>query len=270
MARKVFVIGITLILLLAISTPAGAISYGVPDGTEHPEVGSIVVMVEGVPHQFCSGTLIAPKKFLTASHCTIPLEDFVNGNNGIQVLVTFDPKITSGGTFYGVTAVHTNPAYLDARGYEDPGDVGLLELDGEPDDITYARLPTQGLLDDLKADHTLNDTLFTAVGYGTVRITNRTDGQGILSNDYRNRVDQGFLSLTPAWLTNSMNLATGNGGTCYGDSGGPHFIHLEGEETNIIVSVTVTGDMNCKATDKTYRVDTPAARSFLGQYVTLP
>lgn len=60
-----------------------------------------------------------------------------------------------------------------------------------------------------------------------------------------------------------MNLATGNGGTCYGDSGGPHFLG------DVVVSVTVTGDVPCKATDKTYRVDTPWARDFLDAFVTL-
>ena len=68
----------------------------------------------------------------------------------------------------------------------------------------------------------------------------------------------------------SMNLSTGNGGTCYGDSGGPHFIHLNGEETDIVVAVTVTGDANCLATDKDYRTDTPQAREFCPQFVTLP
>ncbi len=38
----------------------------------------------------------------------------------------------------------------------------------------------------------------------------------------------------------------------------------------MIVSITVTGDAVCKATDKTYRLDTPSARSFLEDYVTLP
>ncbi len=67
-----------------------------------------------------------------------------------------------------------------------------------------------------------------------------------------------------------MNLSTGNGGTCYGDSGGPHFIHLNGVETNIVAAITVTGDTQCKATDKDYRTDTEAARRFLAEYVTLP
>jgi secreted trypsin-like serine protease len=108
------------------------------------------------------------------------------------------------------------------------------------------------------------------VGYGTIRETNRTGFQGILDNVDRNRVEQEFLSLTKSWMTLSMNLATGNGGTCYGDSGGPHFIHIDGQETTIVASLTVTGDAPCKATDKTYRVDTEAAQEFLSQFVELP
>ncbi|MFZ0534343.1 MAG: hypothetical protein WAM09_14295 [Anaerolineales bacterium] len=64
-----------------------------------------------------------------------------------------------------------------------------------------------------------------------------------------------------------MNQATGNGGTCYGDSGGPHFIHIDGLETNIVASITVTGDAQCKASDKTYRIDTESALSFLAEYL---
>jgi hypothetical protein len=67
-----------------------------------------------------------------------------------------------------------------------------------------------------------------------------------------------------------MTQSTGNGGTCYGDSGGPHFIHLDGEETTIVVSLTVTGDTQCKALDKTYRTDTASAREFLAEWVDLP
>ena len=116
----------------------------------------------------------------------------------------------------------------------------------------------------------LDDTLFTAVGYGTIRDSKTGGFAGILDNVDRNRVDQSFLSLSKAWITLSMNPATGNGGTCYGDSGGPHFIHLNGEETNIVAAITVTGDAPCRATDKDYRMDTQSARSFLKNFVTLP
>ena len=90
-------------------------------------------------------------------------------------------------------------------------------------------------------------------------------GLGEYYNIDRNKADQEFLSLTNAWLTLSMNQATGNGGTCFGDSGGPHFL----EGTSVIASITITGDANCKATDKTYRVDTAVAQDFLSQFVAL-
>jgi hypothetical protein len=58
-------------------------------------------------------------------------------------------------------------------------------------------------------------------GYGAVRLTNRTGFQGILDNVDRNRVEQGYNSLTKAWLSLPVTPSNGNGGTCYGDSGGP-------------------------------------------------
>jgi hypothetical protein len=145
----------------------------------------------------------------------------------------------------------------------------VIVLDRSPG-ITPAALPTAGLLDELKDAHILKDTRFTAVGYGTIRITNTTGPQGILDNMDRNRVEQGFHSLTKAWLNLPMTLPTGDGGPCYGDSGGPNFIHLDGVETNIVVSITITGDSPCVALDKTYRTDTAAAREFLSAFVDLP
>jgi hypothetical protein len=111
---------------------------------------------------------------------------------------------------------------------------------------------------------------FTAVGYGAVRETKKAAHQSLLPSGERRYADQEFLSLTEAWLNLSMNPSTGNAGTCYGDSGGPHFLGAGAQETNIVVSVTVTGDRWCKALDVTYRLDTDSARSFLANYVTLP
>jgi hypothetical protein len=96
--------------------------------------------------------------------------------------------------------------------------------------------------------------------------------QGILDTDERQNVDQSFRSLMTAWIDFTM-LPTGandSGGTCYGDSGGPHFIWLDGVETDIVAATTITGDAQCKSLDRDYRVDTQSARDFLGQYVTLP
>ena len=270
MFRRMFTAIVVVALLLAGATQALAITFGTPDGNAHPYVGSMVLYIPDRGYfQWCSGTLIAPQVFLTASHCTAPVDSTLARYEGSQMLVTFDPTIGDTSTFYTGQRI-TNPNYGVKYGEADPGDVAVILLDQAPAGITPAQLPTAGLLDQLQDEHTLKDTRFTAVGYGTIRDTIRTGPDAILDNVDRNRVDQGFLSLTNAWLTLSMNPSTGNGGTCYGDSGGPHFIHLDGAETNIVAAITVTGDAVCKATDKTYRMDTESARSFLGHYVTLP
>jgi len=270
--RRGLIVLATLVAMLALVLPASAITYGEPDGNGHPFVGSMVLrLADGRLFQWCSGTLIAENVFLTASHCTQPVDDTLANLPGAEMLVTFDPTIDAGGTFY-TGAWHTNPNYngfSGPGGMSDPGDVAVIVLDVAPP-ITPAQLPMAGLLDELKASHTLRDTRFTAVGYGTVRETNTTGFAGILDNLDRNRVEQGFWSLTPAWMTLPMTLSNGNGGTCYGDSGGPHFIHLDGAETIIVASITVTGDAPCVATDKTYRMDTVSARSFLSEFVDLP
>ncbi len=269
--RRLITITAVVALLFVFTLPALAITYGEPDGNDHPFVGSMVLSVPGEGlFQWCSGTLISENVFLTASHCTAPVDAALASIPGAEMLVTFDPTISESGTFFTGTW-YTNPnfGFSGPGGVSDPGDVAVIVLDQAPG-ITPASLPPAGMLDELKANHVLKDTRFTAVGYGTVRVTNTTGFQGILDNLDRNRVEQGFLSLTKAWMTLPMTLTTGNGGTCYGDSGGPHFIHLDGVETNIVASITVTGDAPCVATDKTYRMDTESARGFLSNFVDLP
>ena len=68
----------------------------------------------------------------------------------------------------------------------------------------------------------------------------------------------GLLAVNPSWLRISMNPARGNGGTCYGDSGGPNFLGAGGSETNVVAAITITGDAMCRATNVTYRLDTPS------------
>src|SRR3972149_4836678 len=70
--------------------------------------------------------------------------------------------------------------------------------------------------------------------------------------------------LGKAWPQLDMNPSTGSGGTCYGDSGGPHF--LGGPKSNLEVSLTVTGDAYCRATDTTYRLATRSARALLDDH----
>jgi hypothetical protein len=75
-----------------------------------------------------------------------------------------------------------------------------------------------------------------------------------------------LTAVNKAWLRISMNAAKGDGGTCYGDSGGPNFVG----NTSVIGAITITGDAVCRATNVVYRLDTDSARDFLDLYVTLP
>jgi secreted trypsin-like serine protease len=256
-------------LALAMAGPAQAIVYGEFDGDLHPNVGTLIADWNEPFGQldendiFCSGALIAQDVFLTASHCTVAL--VARGIPRDEVFVSFDPVITKDSKFLPGTSF-TNPEY--GGGQNDTGDVAVIVLDDPVRGLTPAQLPTKGLLDELKADHELDDQTFTAVGYGTVREQRQGGFDEILENDERRFALQHSLSLTNAWLTLSMNEARGDGGTCYGDSGGPHF--LGGVESTLIVSITVTGDAVCKATDKTYRMDIDSARDFLEEFVPLP
>ena len=86
---------------MALVTSALAFTNGEPDGNAHPFVGSLVVKFpDGGLIQWCSGTLISERVFLTASHCTAPLDRFLAANPGSQALVTFDPTISVAGTSY--------------------------------------------------------------------------------------------------------------------------------------------------------------------------
>ena len=255
-----------LALTVGAASPASAITFGQRDGELHPQVGALLAELSPDspgPELLCSGTLIAPRVFLTASHCTAYLEE--QGIPAHDVWVSFAPSFdedsaSTAGLIRGT--YHTNPQF-GSGGYNNPHDIAAVVLDSSPG-ITPARLPNVGLLSQLKASGALAEETFTAVGYGTVRESKTTGPHALFFDGIRRYALQSFLSLQKAWLQLDMNPSTGSGGTCYGDSGGPHF--LGGTQSNLIVALTVSGDAVCRATDKDYRIDTPWARTFLEQF----
>jgi hypothetical protein len=246
----------TLAAALIVAAPAGAITYGVPDGNRHPEVGALLAQQAYSDGTWttCSGTLISPTVFLTAAHC----------DEGVsRVAVTFDTDYDAAtGTTYAGTW-HADPAYNQAQ--SDPHDIAVVVLDKAVKGISPARLPAAGSLSGLDGSAT-----FTSVGYGAQSVTNGPGGKTYSYADVRFVATGTLNSLTPTWLRISMNPATGNGGTCYGDSGGPNFLGAGATETDIVAGTTITGDTPCRSTNVDYRLDTASARAFLAQYVALP
>ena len=249
---------LTLLMLVAlflvgalIGSPAGAITNGTFDGNGHPSVGGLVSPTQYSDGTwiYCSGTLISPTVFLTAAHC---------GTDGERVAVTFDADYEDGDRVYEGT-FQADPLYPGPS--SDSHDIAVVVLDKAVKGIEPARLPEAGSLSSLPADQR-----FTSVGYGAYEVTNEPGGHQYLYDD-RLRVATGELNANnKTTLRISMNASTGNGGTCYGDSGGPNFLGT----TDIVAATTITGDAVCRSTNVVYRLDTESARAFLAEFVTLP
>jgi secreted trypsin-like serine protease len=235
---------------LAASAPASAITYGSPDGNQHPNVGGLVspTQYSDGTWLYCSGTLISPTVFLTAAHCA----------EGSRATVTFSSAYKAGDPVYSGD-FHADPLYNGSQ--SDPHDIAVVVLDKAVKGITPARLPAADSLSGVTGSQQ-----FTSVGYGAYEVTSGPGGHDLLYDDVRMVATGTLNSITPAWLRISMNPSTGNGGTCYGDSGGPNFLGT----TDIVAGTTITGDMWCRSTNVDYRTDTASARSFLGRYVRLP
>jgi hypothetical protein len=254
--RRVFIAGMAAALgALALSSSAGAITNGVPDGTGHPEVGALLAPVAYSDGTWaaCSGTLISPTVFLTAAHCDL---------GTTRVAVTFDSSYdgTNGTEYWGTW--YADPAFN--KSVSDPHDIAVVVLDTAVTGITPATLPEAGSLSNLP-----KTTRFTSVGYGAQSVT-VDHGRIFHYADIRYVASGGLNSINSSWLRISMNASHGDGGTCYGDSGGPNFLGAGATETNIVAAITVTGDTPCKATNVDYRLDTASARAFLSRFVTLP
>jgi secreted trypsin-like serine protease len=239
---------------LALAGPASAITHGAPDGSAHPYVGGLVAdtAYSDGTWIYCSGTLIAPKVFLTAAHCG-------EGGDG-RVRVTFSSAYHDGDTVYAGT-FHADPAYPGPT--SNPHDAAVVVLDQAVTGISPALLPEAGSLSGVTGSQT-----FTSVGYGAHLVTKAQSagGHSFLYDDVRGVATGTLNSVNKNWLRISMNPSTGNGGTCYGDSGGPNFLGT----SNIVAATTITGDSICRSTNVDYRMDSPAARDFLGHWVALP
>jgi hypothetical protein len=267
-------------LVVIISTsPAPAITNGFPDTTNtFSNVGAVVAVgADGQAFQICSGTLISPTVFLTVAHCALYFNDFL-APEGFKLYISFGNPIpilelTDVNTLIPVTQFIPNPEYVQATDTHpfnphhgsDPGDMAVIVLpELVTQGITPAVLPTLGLLDKLAVKNALHGVLFTDVGYGS------QDRLGTQSNPMpRMFAFSAFESLQPGFLQLSINPVLNNGGACFGDSGGPNFLPVNGAPILMAIA-SVGGDHVCRSTSGNYRLDTASARDFLKNFVTLP
>ena len=264
-----FALALSLVIgsLLLVSPRASAITYGFVDSNNtFRNTGAFVVKSpNGENFPICSGTMITPNVFLTAGHCT-SFYTQVLAPEGEVAYVSLDQSIPFGSLtsskteLLPVAHVVTNPNFNQSQ--SDPGDIGVLILERNVRGVTPATLPACGLLDQLVAQNGLKTATFTNVGYG---LQNRVVGGGVPFFQDLNPIPRmfsfsSFNSLNGGFLRLSPNNSTGNGGTCFGDSGGPNFLTVNGQQ--LIVSITITGDSVCRSTNVDYRLDTVSAQGF--------
>jgi len=267
--RLSVVIGSVGVALLMTAAPTAAMTDLADfDGTAHP---SVVALLYRTPdktkaYQYCTGTLVSPTVVLTASHCNDGLLE-----TGWELIVTNDPvlaQVDSTGWFPAgglknvavVTQVVTNPLY--ERGYRDDVSAQVIAKPLGVAKRDFPALPSAGVLDQMQAAGTLKSTPTTVLGYGTIQKTVvQGSGPAFLDTSERRSAILFTKSLDSQLIHQEMSISKDQGGACYGDSGGPSLMELNGRTT--VVGVTSTGDNACYATNVSSRMDTASALDFL-------
>ncbi|QCZ93712.1 S1 family peptidase [Salinimonas iocasae] len=256
---------------LLISGSAAAITWGKPDSGEHPNVGTLLFVQNGVGFFSCTGTMISPRVMLTAAHC-------VAGAGSINdvTYVRFQDDALEGLSeasslsswletdWMATETVIPHPQWTDYGEFPMTYDIGVVIL-SEPYTPSngFASLPPLDFLENLKGR---DRQVFEVVGYGrqgTLPPTEMNDyekykGKVRLLEVYSELNGNGEAS---AKFSNNPGV-NGGGGTCYGDSGGPTFY----KDSNLLVAVTSFGwakNGNCVGNDFNYRTDVQDAITFI-------
>lgn len=246
-----------------VASNAQAVTWGELDGEDHPYVGLLVFDVDGQPAWRCTGTLLSPTVMVTAGHCTF-------GASGGRVW--FESNVQAGwpGNGYPFTGdasvefvqIATHPSYVDDAFYLH--DLGGVILSEPVVMAEYGTLAEVGHLDDIATARGRHEQHFTPVGYGLQSVVPEERADLI-----RHRASVRLISVrgTAGIPRGGSVMFTNNaatGGTCFGDSGGPVFVH----GTNEIVAITSFGlNPNCVGTGGGYRIDTVDDQALLNRFL---
>jgi hypothetical protein len=232
----------------------------------------------------CSGTLISPRVFLTAGHCT-----HFEIKKDRPAYVSFDPTYKPGSSrlikaipyLYPKACLPPlppinnpscpppeRPEIVQPSPHDVRYDVGVAVLEEPVRMATYGALPHAGLIDTLKEGQRL-----TTVGYGTRRfdliskpplqpqprpLDNRYRATVRLLNTRDPAVGDMFVKTT------GVSLIKGKGeAPCFGDSGGPLFL----PDQQTIVGLTSWGSPRvCRGPVYYQRMDLPGVLKWIRSF----
>jgi secreted trypsin-like serine protease len=183
-----------------------------------------MMMVQGQVN--CTGTVVAPRKVLTAGHC-------IQGQSPWDLSFAFGP---SDGQIEGWVEVVDAVAHPDYDDQSLSNDIAVLTL---AEDAPVAPVDMNPSMDASWIGETV-----TLVGYGV------TDGPSQVGIGTKREVDVVVDDLQAT----TLGYTTTNGQTaCNGDSGGPAYATPNG--TLVIAGITSYGDLECKEYGVYTRVD---------------
>jgi Trypsin len=264
------IVGLAVAVAAVWAAPAPAIVNGHEDGQGHPNVGALLVDLPEGTLAVCSGSVLRATEFLTAGHCTDFLDSL--GLAPGQVSVTFEPDLhlQQDGTVAPASRIQsagwvTHPTFhgTPAKAYDD---VGVVHLAVPAVGRTPVELPSQSYLDAQAAGGRLEGHLFEIVGYGYNGVDRSIGSPNVTISWLGKRfvATEPFMALTPYYLKLLGNSnATGLGGACFGDSGGPAFW---APGSRLEVALTSAGDPNCQALNERQRLDTASVLNFLAPF----
>jgi len=277
--RVVLVLSAMALAILLAGGMAQAIINGQPDRgpKAHPYVGALVTVpssgeFKGQRIPVCSGTLISPRVFLTAGHCTDSLM-----KEDAPTYVSFDPTYKPEASKVIKATPYTHPRFcypflpINDPSCTPPGrpeivgalprdiryDVGVTVLEEPVRMTTYGALPKAGLVNTLKEGQRL-----TAVGYGSTgyEVVDGGPRPQLVYPGNRNRATVRLLNTNDAVgdmlvRTTGASLIKGKGeATCYGDSGGPLFVP---DQQTIVGDFSTLISPVCRRPEYYQRVDLP-------------
>lgn len=248
----------------------------------------------------CSGTQVSDTVIVTAGHCTFGIglngdattESGGDGGNDAWVNFAETPDLVGFPPSVNYIPDNNDQRYLDRRTYlNDPAhgwkrgtsyphpefssgpfflhDVGVIVLDTPFTRAKYGKLPTEGYLDQFLSTRK-NEQRFTPVGYGLTRsLPNVTEG-----GDTRQQASVMLVALKGLGVPEGIvakfsgnNGAAHQGGTCFGDSGGPVF---DGRSNLFVAVNSFVFSPNCTGANGGYRIDQADDLEFLASHGVTP